>query len=1103
MNGRKLILTLSAIFILGSLFSQRYAVKDSQGRILRGPSGFILADTSAIGIGEGPPILLSAEIGLLDDSIIVALFNELLDETSVPPASAFYVTEETGGSPTIVGDDFSTSYNPLHNDPDWNQSSGSGTFASTSGYAYCITSNGDNYVYHSGTFDDDQYAWVILNDVTNYFGPAVRADADSAILFYANAAGWYVGRVMSGSWETIGSGSRSFSDDDTLYTAASNDSIRCIHNSTQIFYDEMGSYYVGNGSPAMGSYLAVDGAKEFEGGELGASGSISEIGTNAISINDDSLFVALDSTAEIGANYLIDFTNTSNPKLKDLAGYEVADFVDTIVANNIGISPPPDTAYQFDISGQLRDSIDATQILGFDPTTTAVMLRGSYTTFPTTTSEGTLIHLGDTSSVKAKHKFSAADDNSLAYLSMFVSNGTYNTEYNRDTTFVDSVGQQEMIPEGDWWVDSEDGSNSNDGTTPATSVRDLQKVFSLNIQPNDTVRIKRGSVVSGQITLADAGLFIDGEEWGLPADPKAIWIGGDTMSGTWNESHADIWGIPFDDATRAMSFVVDGISKPVATGPWRDITGGASTTQFQDNTIGESSGYWDGAWVQSQMSSEWAFQSREVTDQTTITITTGTVAYGYSASRQYRFMHHNDTNVMYGNKGLAHFNDSVFMYSLSNPSSRVVIASQDDHAIIMNSMNGTVVQGIDFLGFIEEVFDINTSDNVKILNCGGGGARMFFNAYQSDNLEVDGGNDTAEFRNMYEDAFIYDGSDGGLIENMIFSNVGYPYGFVGMTTDLSEHGGAQFDNQIDGVTLQYCTFDSVAGRAMNTDEQNDQQKNIRWYKNYVHIACQLTSDCGCIYAVYDKDNSPSTRNEIIGNIIVNDGTDNGIYLDNGTDYWLLDSNFAYNLKIPFYVHTYDNTNDIILRRNSGIRNLQTTNSENYVMLIGTYIGSGHVGDSIEVKQNELVSTYLGSPGLRSFALTINDDGGNQTFTNWDSDSNHLFVPHGNGGGPSYDDAVNDDDNTPTYRTVAEYTSVGNGGSNEVATMDFFTTTGKAWISEAPWNDSEDDFIVVYNPTGGSMSVSFTGNFKDKNGNAESSPFTVKPWSHRILYKDPP
>jgi hypothetical protein len=57
----------------------------------------------------------------------------------------------------------------------------------------------------------------------------------------------------------------------------------------------------------------------------------------------------------------------------------------------------------------------------------------------------------------------------------------------------------------DYYIDSVDGNDTNDGLTPSTAWKSHTKVNSLELHPGNTVRFKRGSQFSGPIVIDESG----------------------------------------------------------------------------------------------------------------------------------------------------------------------------------------------------------------------------------------------------------------------------------------------------------------------------------------------------------------------------------------------------------------------------------------------------------------------------------------------------------------------------------------------------------------------------------------------------------------------
>jgi hypothetical protein len=356
-----------------------------------------------------------------------------------------------------------------------------------------------------------------------------------------------------------------------------------------------------------------------------------------------------------------------------------------------------------------------------------------------------------------------------------------------------------------------------------------------------------------------------------------------------------------------------------------------------------------------------------------------------------------------------------------------------------------------------------------------------------------------------EDAVTVNSCNDGVISNNTMVNIAGPEGYSGIGGgDYTERGNAvEIGSYVDNLLVDNNIIDTVGNRGINFDIYNGPVTSTVVQYNYLRGTAWFVCDAGAIYSVSDKGNSPSTRNIIRGNIIVdnllgpaqsvqnNSYHDHyGIYLDNGPSYWGVYGNLVSHAFFLMYIHGLNDADDIIIRGNGLIRSESDPTTMSWSIGAGTGFSSGNDLDSVEIKENISVATYQGGGNGANYALALRSNGGSNPITNLDVDSNYFFVPYGQAGG-TYQDCVYDEG---TNQTITEW-NAGGGGGDDIGTIDYYATTGQDY--------DLTDFKVLYNAHSAS-SVDSTwvgGSWQDEDGGAVTSPVTLQPGEWKLVFKN--
>jgi len=169
-----------------------------------------------------------------------------------------------------VSDDFSSSYSPLHNSPDWDQAQNS--MASSGGLAYPNTSDAETGAYRGGSFNPNQWAQVTITDATDAgcVGVALRSSSGNYYGFYYSnyTDEWWIFRCTP-TFSSLLSGSGTHTTGDVLRLEIFGDILIAYKNGVKVGSITSSTITSGNiGIVGYGTGAANNTITDFQGGSL-------------------------------------------------------------------------------------------------------------------------------------------------------------------------------------------------------------------------------------------------------------------------------------------------------------------------------------------------------------------------------------------------------------------------------------------------------------------------------------------------------------------------------------------------------------------------------------------------------------------------------------------------------------------------------------------------------------------------------------------------------------------------------------------------------------------------------------------------------------------
>lgn len=444
-----------------------------------------------------------------------------------------------------------------------------------------------------------------------------------------------------------------------------------------------------------------------------------------------------------------------------------------------------------------------------------------------------------------------------------------------------------------YYVDPQ-GSDNNNGTSPASPWATLKKVNSSFYNPGDEILFLKGGVWNGALVMNSSGTAQNPILWGSYGVGANPLISGFVTASGWKDTGSGIWSYSnpqFGTSTPGI-VTIDGKVQPLGRYPkasYNIYTGHSGSTSITDNKFGSALNFTGGEVV--IRTAHFVWTRGKITSQAG-----GTIQYSSSSTYppvngyQYFIQNHKNCLTQFGDWCYDTATKTVYMYfgAGATPANyKVKISNQailvNFKGIYNNSCNAFA--GIDFEG-ADMAFQGLSADYTSISNCNisaiGDNAIDF--GY-SNNLTITG-NTITDCNN--DGIACWYGTRNTVINSNILTRIGMIAGAGENDTGGLYNKGAYTGIAISDIGLSNTNtirYNSIVQTGYNGIEINGDSYVVD--ENFVNYPCSLLDDGGGIYT-YTGPITITYKGRTISNNIVLNSTGNdlfdykaadGIYLD--------------------------------------------------------------------------------------------------------------------------------------------------------------------------------------------------------------------------------
>jgi hypothetical protein len=602
---------------------------------------------------------------------------------------------------------------------------------------------------------------------------------------------------------------------------------------------------------------------------------------------------------------------------------------------------------------------------------------------------------------------------------------------------------------------SNSGSDAANGTSTGTAWQTIAKVNSSTFSAGDFILFEKGGSWNESLnppSSGSSGNVITFGSYGTGANPMIT--GFQTLSGWTNVG--DIWSSTFTNSVRYQNTVyINGAIRAKGRYPnnsYLTFTSHSGTSQITGSLTGTPN-YTGGEVV--IRNNKWTLDRLWITSQSGGTINFSPSVY-YSLTDNDGYFISNIESVLDTLNEYCYDTTTkiIKVYATTQPT---VKASSLDTLVFFNSKNYITIDGIDFEGGNTVDILVNSSSHITITNCnisnsGGDGiageSSTFLTITNNGFSKILNG--AAQLSNAYTGVA---GCNDAIVTGNTLRNIGI---YQGMGKNrFATYTGLNVPG--DRSKIKNNVVDSTGYIGISFLGADVLVKN-----NVVSNFCFVKDDGGGIYTW--QGTGARLRDTVKSNIVFDgrmaiegnnkywDTATFGIYMDNETTGFLIDSNTVYNIPAAgVFLHI---THKITLRSNNVL-----TNRPFYI----------EIGDSTVLKNNAFVKLggAYANMYLRYFPyITI-------------SDSNYYY----NG---------NDTNKILTYYLINQHYSL----------KRWQDSTGFDINSKRkPTGITSADPILKTNSTSASASYSLVGTYRDFNDNLYYNSITLAPYSSMVLFKN--
>ncbi len=318
---------------------------------------------------------------------------------------------------------------------------------------------------------------------------------------------------------------------------------------------------------------------------------------------------------------------------------------------------------------------------------------------------------------------------------------------------------------------SPNGNDNNNGTSPATAWRTLQRAQQVTqtMQPGDMMLFERGGLYPGKLNLNASGSAAAPIIFGAyGSGPDPIISGGVPVSG-WTPYQGNIWRASFSQAPKYV--IVNGTPMTLARHPntgWiKNVQG--SNSSLSSPQLAQPNGHWNGATVVAR-TSNWSYKKMTVTNFSNGTLQFAAIGHNFGNS-DWGFFIQNSLKALdqpgewYYDAATGH----LYLHAPgnANPNDLQVLASVHDHGFAPGwQRQYIIVENMVFQGQTAAGVSTETAHNVIVRNCT---FRYMYKAISSSGSNNLYTNNT--FHDTYASAISIYGEPNTRVENNTFTNI--------------------------------------------------------------------------------------------------------------------------------------------------------------------------------------------------------------------------------------------------------------------------------------------------------------------------------------------
>ncbi|UOE48189.1 right-handed parallel beta-helix repeat-containing protein [Mucilaginibacter sp. SMC90] len=473
---------------------------------------------------------------------------------------------------------------------------------------------------------------------------------------------------------------------------------------------------------------------------------------------------------------------------------------------------------------------------------------------------------------------------------------------------------------------SNDGSDSNVGTSAVKPFKTIDKVNSLTLNPGDVIYFKKGDIFEGQLEIRQSGtstmpIIIDSYGTGKNAVLEAA-----IDVKKWTNLKGNIWQADFSSSADSVTtlFINSG-SMPLGRYPnLSAVNHGYLTIKSHNGKVSIESGSpinnnWEGAQLVDR-AAQWLFDKSTIVSQTGNTFTvTGKTA---DIKDNWGFFIQNHLSALDQNGewcfDRGSHKISVF-YTNGNINNQNIKASFYQHNILLGKSNYITIQNLTFRGSLTSAVYLNSCTNIQI-------QKSNFLYSGVDAIDAIGGSqvtiDNNNISDSYGNAINVNGTENLVLTNNVIKN-------TGLIPGRGRRGNGQ------NIAITYSSINGPALIKQNIIDSTGyngidfRSSNVTIQNNVISNFNLVKGDGGGIYTWNRLKNFNYVNQKIISNIILKAsgsdyGTYNiptgacGIYLDDCSQNIEVTGNtIAHCKSAGIYLH---GTNNVVVQGNTSFDN---------------------------------------------------------------------------------------------------------------------------------------------------------------------------------------